>query len=221
VNSCADSLTRSSRDRIAGVRCPNESTVRRIAQVGHTRFDTKQEDGRTPATVARQSSGHPCCFLLSEASSPSPARTAGSVAAGSALTPVSHAPRIISNSTATHTHHHSDSRCRTQGLVQREPLSGPRDRRRASVHTSRRGDLSVDGLRTRRAVDVDNSPADNGDSRCVVSTGERVAWPSPRGTRRRSRAGMTPARTRHATGDRGAVTRSWRVATRRGGGSRP
>jgi hypothetical protein len=32
---------------------------------------------------------------------------------------------------------------------------------------------------------------------------------------------MTPARTRHAMGDRGAVTRSWRVATRRGGGSRP
>lgn len=218
MNPRADTLTRSSRDRIAGVRCPNESTVRRTAQVGHIRFDTKQEDGRTPATVARRSRERSICHLLSEFSSPSPARTAGSVAAGSALTPISHAPRIISNSTATHTPHHCDSRCRTQGLVQREPRSGLRDRRRACVHTSRRGDLSVDGLRRRRAVDVDNSPADNGDSRCVVSTGERDARPSPRGTRRRSRAGMTSARTHRATGDCGTVARPWFAAVRRGGG---
>lgn len=222
MNSCADTPTRSSRDRIAGVLCPNESTVRPTAQVGHIRFDTKQEGGRTPATVGRRSSEHSIGHLLSQASSPSPARTAGSVAIGSVLTPTPYAPSIIINSTVetTHATPHGDSKCSGQYCDQcRQPR---RTRRRGSgrVQAPYAGDQPPDGFRGRRNKVGERFTTGHGDNRHAASTGERDAWPFPRATHRHSRAGLTPARTHRATGDRGTVARSWRVAARRGGGSR-
>ena len=223
MNSRADTLTRSSRDRIAGVRCPNESTVRRTAQVGQLRFDAKQEDGRTPATVARQSSGHPCCFLLSEASSPSPARAAGTVATGSVLTPTPYVSSITSRTVkaAAHTAPHGDSRGGAQSSVQ---LGRPRRIRRRGpdcAQAAHTGNLSAHGLRERREHVAEHSVAEHGDSRRAASTGEHGAWPSPRATSRSPRAGINPARTLCAFGDRGTVARSWSAAARREGGPRP
>ena len=222
MNSRADTLTRSSRDRIAGVRCPNESTVRRTTQVGHIRFDTKQEDGRTPATVAQQSSERPICHFQSDASSPSPARTAGTVAIGSVLTPTPYAPGIIINSTVetTHATPHGDSKCSGQSCDHSGQSRRAYRRRSAGVQAPYPGDQSSDGFRGRGNKVSERFTTDHGGSRHAASTGERDAWPSPRTTSRSPRAGINLVRTLRAFGDRGTVARSWRLAARHARGPR-